>query len=392
MTLPRITLRDAAVVLALLAAMAAEALWFPYHDAPLTWASLVLVVGTALPALVRRTHPGIALAASAAILLPATDLCPVIHTGPFAAMLAGYWLARTRGTRVAVTAGILLVPWVVFLMSRGGVDKLLTLDLPKNLAFIALPIVLGLAARYRSQSVQALVERAEEAERGREQEALRRVGEERLRIARDVHDVVSHSMVAIIVQAGVGSHLMDTDPATARQTLLDIRRISAETLTDLRGILGLLREEDGEAAVEPTTTLAGLADLASTLQATGLELDLQVDVGDEPLSTAVDVTAYRIVQEALTNVLRHAPGSATRVRIVRIRDTLSVEVEDQGGQASGAVPDGTGNGLRGLRERVRAIGGQLDAGPRPEGGWLVRARLPIAASVHHAPALAQERA
>ena len=167
MTLPRITLRDVGVVWALVAAMAAEALWFPYHDAPLTWATWILVVGTALPALVRRTHPGMALVASAAMLLPSTYVCPVIQTGPFAAMLAGYWLARTRGTRVAVTAGILLVPWVVFLLSRGGVDKLLTLELPKNLAFIALPIVLGLAARYRSQSVQALVERAEEAERGR---------------------------------------------------------------------------------------------------------------------------------------------------------------------------------------------------------------------------------
>ena len=394
MTTPRPTVRDAAVVLSLAGAMAAEALWFPYDDAELTWRTWVLVVGTALPALVRRNHPVIALVASAGMLLVTTDICPIVQTAPMPAMLAGFWVARTYGRRVALVTGLLLVPYVLFLLSRDGVDKVFTLETPKNLAFIALPLVLGIAARYREQSVQALVDRAESAERSREQEALRRVGAERLRIARDVHDVVSHSMVAINVQAGVGAHLMGTDPAAARQTLLDIRRISAETLTDLRGILGLLREEDGEVPVEPTLTLASLEDLASTLRAAGLDLSLDVDLGGNPgaaLPTSVDATAYRVVQEALTNVLRHAGPGVTRVRITAAEDDLVVEVVDDGGglaaahgslgagDTSGPVPDGSGRGLDGMRERVQALGGVLHVGPRSGGGWSVQARLPLVA-------------
>ena len=403
MTAPRPTLRDAAVVLALVGAMAAEALWFPYDDAELTQRTWPLVVGTALPALVRRTHPMAALVASAGMLLITTDVCPVVQTAPFPAMIAGFWVARTYGRRVALVTGLLLVPYVLYLLSRGGVDKVFSLETPKNLAFIALPLVLGIAVRYREQSVQALVDRAESAERSREQEALRRVGEERLRIARDVHDVVSHSMVAINVQAGVGAHLMDNDPAAARQTLLDIRRISAETLTDLRGILGLLREDEGEVPVEPTLTLASLEDLASSLRAAGLDLSLHVDLGGDPaatLPTSVDVTAYRVVQEALTNVLRHAGPGATRVTITRAEEHLVVEVVDDGGglvhahrspgPGSEPVPDGGGHGLDGMRERVRAIGGELHAGPRAEGGWSVRAQLPLAGRPVPTPVRQQE--
>lgn len=382
-------MRDAAVVLALAGAMAAEALWFPYEATEVTGRTWVLIAATALPALVRRTHPALALVASAVMLFPTTNICAVVQTSPFPAILAGFWLARTQGRRAALVAGSLLVPYVLFLLGHEGVDKLLTLETPKNLAFVALPLVLGLAIRYREESVQALVDRAEAAERSREQEALRRVGEERLRIARDVHDVVSHSMVAINVQAGVGAHLMDNDPDAARQNLLNIRRISAETLTDLRGILGLLREEDGATPSGPTFTLAALEDLANTLQATGLDARLDIDLGSAPLPASVDVTAYRVVQEALTNVLRHVGPGTTRVRVVRTGDHLDVEVTDEGGVsaghprstpgggASGQVPDGSGSGLAGLRERVQAIGGEFHAGPRYDGGWGVRARLPL---------------
>ena len=404
MTTPHPTVRDAAVVLALAGAMAAEALWFPYDDAELTWRTWVLVMGTALPALVRRTHPLIALVVCAGFLLVTTDICPIVQTAPLPAMLSGFWVARTYGRRFALVTGLLLVPYVLFLLSREDVDKVFTLETPKNLAFIALPLVLGIAVRYREQSVQALVDRAESAERSREQEALRRVGEERLRIARDVHDVVSHSMVAINVQAGVGAHLLDNDPAAARQTLLDIRRISAETLTDLRGILGLLREKDGEVPVEPTLTLASLEDLASTLRATGLDLSIDVDLGGDPgatLPTSVDVTAYRVVQEALTNVLRHAGPGAALVRITHAGDHLAVEVVDDGGglaeahgspgagDTSGPVPDGSGRGLDGMRERIQAIGGELHAGPRAGGGWSVQARLPLVARPGPTPARQQ---
>ena len=397
---PPIALRDVAVVLCLTAAMAAEGLWFPYDDEPLAGAGWLLLPLTALPALVRRRAPAAAVAACMAVLFLTTDYCPVVQTAPLSAMLCGYWLARDRGRRAATIAAILIPPTVLFLLGRHGLEKVFTIETPKNLAFVALPLVLGLATRYRRESVQALIERAETAERTREEEALRRVGEERLRIARDVHDVVSHSMVAINVQAGVGAHLIDRDVDEARRTLIEIRRISAETLTDLRAILGLLRD-DGAAPVEPTQTLAALPALAAGLSATGL--DVSVSVSDElskrgsveealpgrqgvlrateMIPTAVDSTAYRIVQEALTNVLRHAGTHAAEVRVHRRPGWLEVEVRNGVDAPAAKVPSGTGNGLRGMSERVAALGGRFTAGPSADGGWLVHAELPLPTKV-----------
>jgi signal transduction histidine kinase len=282
-----------------------------------------------------------------------------------------------------VLAGLALVPAVVgAILLFSDHRTLLDAEIPKNLVFVAAPLLLGAAVRNRRDYLAALVDRAETAERTRDEEARRRVGEERLRIARDVHDVVAHAMVAINVQAGVGAHLLDRDPELARRTLEDIEKVSGEALSDLRSTLGMLRDGAGEndaAPVRPAQSLRELDELGESLRTAGIEVDLDIDPATATLPASVTSTGYRIVQEALTNVVRHASGSHARVRVTRDDETLLIEVQDDGRGEGSATPAGAGQGVRGMRERAQAAGGTLEAGPQADGGWLVVATLPTGA-------------
>ena len=215
-----------------------------------------------------------------------------------------------------------------------------------------------------------------------EAEAQRRLAEERLRIARELHDVVSHSISMINVQAGVAVHVMDERPEEARAALVAIKSVSRDALRDLRSILGLLRQGDD---AEPRSPVAGLAQvpaLADNVRRTGVQvaLDLDAEKDGSPLPQSIDLTAYRVIQEGLTNVVRHAPGAAATVTVRRRPDALLVEVADDGrATAAAEARQGAGQGLSGMGERVRAAGGSLEAGARPEGGFAVRATLPLEA-------------
>lgn len=212
--------------------------------------------------------------------------------------------------------------------------------------------------------------RREEAQRS----ALARLGEERLRIAQEVHDVVAHAMVAINVQAGVAAHLLDRDPEQARSALREIKAASGDALIDLRGTLGVLRDPDGAAPVAPASGLHDLDELAAGLRSAGVDVTLAV--ADLPrVPAAVHAAGYRIVQEALTNVLRHARASSVRVEVAPVDgDSVRIEVVDDGTGGDGWA---SGHGTRGMHERAVALSGSLDAGPGATGGWHVRARLPI---------------
>lgn len=217
------------------------------------------------------------------------------------------------------------------------------------------------------------------AERLREEHAERRVTDERLRLARELHDVVSHSIGVINVQAGVAEHLLDQQPEHAREALRSIKVTSKEALRDLRGILGVLRHLDEAEPREPTPGLEELDVLVNTTMQAGLPVRVTVSGDQRSLPPAVDLTAYRVVQESLTNALRHAGPATATIEVVYGRDTVSVEVSDDG---RGAAPPnggtiGSGNGLRGLRERVKALGGELEAGPGEQQGFRVAARLPL---------------
>ncbi|GGX11237.1 two-component sensor histidine kinase [Streptomyces chryseus] len=242
----------------------------------------------------------------------------------------------------------------------------------------------GDAVRSRRAFVDAIRERAERAERTREEEARRRVAEERLRIARDLHDVVAHHIALVNVQAGVAAHVMDKRPDQAKEALGHVREASRSALNELRATVGLLRQSgDPEAPTEPAPGLGVLDQLLDTFRNAGLPVEVaRPDKAvAEPLPAAVDLAAYRIIQEALTNVQKHAGEHAkAEVSVVRVGSSAEITVIDNGGgtKATADGPEaGGGHGLTGMRERVTALGGTLTAGPRYGGGFRVHAILPF---------------
>jgi signal transduction histidine kinase len=239
---------------------------------------------------------------------------------------------------------------------------------------IGLLILLGAAEGIRFRHERA------QAQRHIKDEAARRVAsEERVRIARDLHDVVAHNISVINVQAATALHLADRQPERAIEALATIHGVSRQALVELRSILGVLRAVDDDGLPrDPAPSLSHLDDLVTMATSAGLKVRVEEKEVGPSLPRAVDVAAYRIVQEALTNAARHAAGSAAAVRIAREDGHLLVEVEDNGGaKVHSLASSGSGNGIAGMTERAEALGGTLSAGARPEGGFSVHARLPL---------------
>jgi signal transduction histidine kinase len=242
-------------------------------------------------------------------------------------------------------------------------------------------LTLGEGIRYRDAHFRQMAKARADRARARVEQERRQVSDERLRIARELHDVIGHHLSLINVQAGVGLHLMDEQPDQARVALSAIKQASAEALREVRGVLGALRPEDEGAPRTPAPSLAGVGSLIEDVRSGGLPV--AYDVAGEPvgLPPEVDRAAYRIVQEALTNVRRHAGSGATaRVVVTYTPSVLRVTVTDDGAGPVAADQSGVaedGNGIVGMRERAAALGGELWAGPRPSGGFEVAATLPI---------------
>jgi len=226
-------------------------------------------------------------------------------------------------------------------------------------------------------------ERAAETARSLAEEERRRASDERLRIARELHDVLAHNISLINVQAGVALHLMDGNPEQVRAALTAIKQASKDALVELRSTLGVLRAVDEDVPRAPAARLAQVEDLVGQVRAAGLAARVEVDGERRTLPAGVDLAAYRIIQEALTNVRKHAPGASATVHIGYAGTELLIRVDDDGPglpgplAAPGAGGTGGGNGLPGMRERAGALGGELVAGPRPGGGFRVQARLPL---------------
>lgn len=245
---------------------------------------------------------------------------------------------------------------------------------------LVLAVVTGEAVRARRAVRQATLAREAERERNQRAEALRMVAEERLRIAQEVHDVVAHSMVAINVQAGMAAHVLDRDPEQTRAALRAIKDTSSVALSDLAGTLGVLREDGDAAPLRPTGSLSGLDELATPLRGAGIDVEVRLEGDEDHVPAAVGTAAFRIAQEASTNILRHAGAHRASITVVVGDDAVDVSVDDDGAALApvgGPVEAGTGNGLRGMTERVTALGGRLDAGRQSDGGWRVHAVLPL---------------
>lgn len=296
---------------------------------------------------------------------------PILIIGVFA--IFGFAL-RTPFKRGLIGCAVFLAAMEIAALvgvlrgERDGAD-MLTLA-----AWLVLPAAVGLMMRVRRGSVAVV--RAEQARRA--------VSEEQLRMAQELHDVVGHGLAVIAMQAGVALHVLDRNPDKARESLEAIRATSREALDGLRAELANLRApSSGEAAPRrPRSGLADLTVLVERVRAGGIEIALAADdVTGVPAE--VDAAGYRIAQEALTNVLRHADTTAAEVRIRRDDDEgrLVLEVADRGAGPPPGHDESRGTGIRGMRARAEAVGGTLEAGPRPGGGFIVRARLPLATSL-----------
>jgi signal transduction histidine kinase len=236
-------------------------------------------------------------------------------------------------------------------------------------------ILFGEVVHSRRLLLEQYADRATRAEAERDAEAERRVSDERLRIARDVHDVLAHTVSVMTVQAGVATDAVDRDPGAVRSALARVRSAGKEATTELRATVAVLRGAV-PAETAPTPGLDRVGELVDGARAQGLDVELSIDLDGAGIESLTGLTAYRVVQESLTNVLRHAGASCARVRIARTGSELLVEVTDDGVATSRDRAPASGLGLRGMTERIEAVGGSLSFGPRPGQGWTVRAQLP----------------
>jgi signal transduction histidine kinase len=340
-----------------------------------------LVLLHTVPLAARRRFPLAVLATSVAsgLAFAALDLSPDLLWMTF---LVAVYSVAAYGSRWVSLAGLVVA-------ELGSVANQLTpgrFQAPtviSNALLIAAVWLLGHFVGVRRVYVGQLEERTAELEQAREELARRAVTEERLRLARELHDVVAHAMSVIAVQSGVGAHIANTQPEEAAKALVAIEATSRGALEELRRLLGVLRQEhEPQGDLAPVPGLADLDSLLAEVSKAGLAVKLRVNGTRPPVPAGVDLSAYRIVQEALTNVVKHAGPAHAQVTIGYRDQDVTVEVTDDGQGAVTSGSDGqagSGHGLIGMRERVAAFGGELEVGPRPGGGFRVAARLPLTA-------------
>ncbi|GGZ66978.1 two-component sensor histidine kinase [Streptomyces subrutilus] len=352
--------------------------------------SLLLMLLGAAALVLRRRRPRAVLAATCVLslleLTTGEPRAPVV----MCAVISLYTVAARTDRPTTWRIGLLTMAGLTGVAMLAGPLPWYAQENLGIFAWTGMAAAAGDAVRSRRAFIDAIRERAERAERTREEEARRRVAEERLRIARDLHDVVAHHIALVNVQAGVAAHVMDKRPDQAKEALAHVRDASRSALNELRATVGLLRQSgDPEAPTEPAPGLAVLDALVDTFRHAGLPVEVIVQLahaGADPLPAAVDLAAYRVIQEALTNVRKHAgAGARAEVSVVRVGPSVEVTVLDDGGAApvpaTAPHPEpadpGGGHGLLGMRERAGALGGSCFAGHRYGGGYRVHAVLPV---------------
>jgi signal transduction histidine kinase len=361
---------------------------YPSLDVP-SVAVVVMVGASAAGIALRRLRPltslAVALAGESALIALGLAADPMITVA-----VVLYTVAQVKGRRMAagalVTVGLTLVVLVFTAPPTAPPGTAGNDRIGSNISHAAYTFTVLLAAWAAGRAVRAgrayaagLREQAERRAQAALDQARRAVAEERLQVARELHDVVAHSMSVVAVQAGVGRYVIEQDPAEAASALAAIETISRTALREMRQLLGILRDgEPGEMLAAP-----GLDDIPDLARRAGLRVDVAVRGTPRPLPVGMDLAAFRIVQEALTNVVKHSGTDRGRVEVTYSADAVAVEVTDEG--AGGAAPDSAGHGPRGhgligMRERVALYGGEFSAGPRPGRGYRVRAWLPTGAA------------
>jgi signal transduction histidine kinase len=350
------------------------------------WVGYLLSIVAGLAVALRRRWPLAVFAGTLTLSVIVIGLAAPSGAISLPVVLALYTLAQCQERRpaalLALLGAVALTLARGLLQYRGWSDARTALE--PALALAAL--FLGWAVSSSRAYIATIEARASQAERTREEEAARRVDAERLRIARELHDVLAHGIATINLQAGVAAHVLHERPEHAAEALRTIKATSKEALRELRGVLGILREADEAEPREPTPGLSQLERLVDATSQAGVPTKVTICGSRRQLPATVDLAAYRIVQESLTNVLRHAGGASALVEISYTEDAMTVSVDDDGRSGSGGSRGGSadgrqeeGHGILGMYERAHALGGELHAGPRRGGGFRVSARLPIAA-------------
>ncbi len=342
------------------------------------WFDVLAVLAIVTPLFLRRRFPfGAPAAVGVAVVLTSfVDERLVAYLFvPFLAGCAAVFLVGLLRERAQAVAGLVLAFAVVALAAYR--DPQANLD-----GFIATSIILGIlwtiafALGRKFQEADEAKERAARAEREREERAQAAVTEERARIARELHDVVGHSVSVMTVQASAVRRLLRPEQQREREALLIVEQTGREALAEMRRMVGVLRRPEEAPALAPQPSLQHLDRLVEQAREAGLPVELRIEGDPRPLPAGVDLTAYRLVQEGLTNALKHARAERAHVLVRYGGGDIEITVSDDGqGAGSG---DGGGHGLVGMRERVAVYRGELEAGPRPEGGYRLRARLPVA--------------
>jgi signal transduction histidine kinase len=368
--------------------------WSAAHEtAP--WAATLLAAVAVLPAAGRRRWPATVLAVStiASAILIAITVNPLPALAPAFCMYLiplrfrhrdALWLLAA--TLLVTAAGCAAFGGMSHGVSgRGGADQAVAVMLESSLAIIGAWLI-GNSVRQQRAITASRRAQAEQLARQQLAEARRAHSEERLRIARELHDVVAHSLTLIAVQAGVANHVAARQPEQAARALSSIETISRGALTEMRALLGVLRADDlgevrpkrQETSLQPAPGLADLRNLAERAAAAGVRVDLDVADHLPDLPAGLDLAVFRVIQEAITNVVKHAAADHCQVRLARQQDKIIVEVTDDGhGLTSQPDEKPPGNGLIGMRERVAMYGGEFSAGPLPAGGFRVTAAFPL---------------
>ncbi|HEV3376757.1 MAG TPA: sensor histidine kinase [Thermoleophilaceae bacterium] len=370
-------LTDRGLVAVLLVAGWANVLWSSERQGSVV-ANLVLVAVMALSLLWRRERPfvpvvcvTIALPLSAALLTAPPYLFAAIAVLVAASYSAGAHLEQPRSVQ-ALALLVLAVSAVVLI--HDPTDWFFPIGV-----FCFVPWLAGRTIRNQTMLARELAEKAERAEHAREDEERRAIARERSRIARELHDVLAHNVSVMVVQAGAARRIVDRKPDTATEVADLIQRTGREALAELRHLFGPVRHGDGEDLHGPVG-IDRVEELAARARAAGLSVHVHVEGERVRLPTGVDLTAYRVVQEALTNTLKHGGQAQASVRVSYEPNEVVLSIEDDGVGADGGAVElgelGGGHGLVGMRERVELYGGRLQAGSRPGGGFAVRVRLP----------------
>jgi signal transduction histidine kinase len=334
-----------------------------------------MLLGT-VPLLMRRRFPLAAPVCAFAALAGLTFVDPQATTSTdltVAALMFAFWSvgANTEGGK-AVTGLLAGLASIFIIIERdpnlGHADQIVLYVLGAG-AWVA-----ALDLQRRTRRAAELEEEAVRVERERVERERAAVAEERRRIARDLHDVIAHSVSVMTVQAGAARMLLDEEPTRAREPLLSVEETGREALAEMRRLLGIMRKSDSDRALAPQPGLARLDQLLAQAREAGLPVELTVEGEPIPLAAGVDLAAYRVVQEALTNARKHARSSRAQVSVRYEGETLELEIENDGRIASS---QDRGHGLVGMRERVELYGGEVNAGPRPSGRYGVHVRLPV---------------